>query len=96
MLSAVGVARDLALAVWIATVTIAVYVAAPAAAIGRRARATIWPEVVAGAAWAVLITAIVVPPLARFHLLNWATSLLIVGVWPLTLWLYRHRGAAAA
>lgn len=87
--------RDLLLAAWIVAVAIAIYVAAPAAAIGRRARATAWPDVVAGAAWAVLITAAVVPPLARFHLLNWATSLLIVGVWPLALWLYRHRGAAA-
>jgi hypothetical protein len=89
------IARDLLLAAWIVTIAIAIYVAAPAAAIGRRARARLWPEVVAGAAWAVLITAVLVPPLARFHLFNWATSLLIVGVWPLALWIYRHRGAAA-
>jgi hypothetical protein len=88
-------ARDVVLGLWIISVALAIYVAAPAAAIGRRARATLWPEAVAGAAWAVLITAVLVPPLARFHLLNWATSLLIVGAGPLALWLYRHRGAAA-
>lgn len=85
---------DLLLGLWIVTVAAIAFAAIPAMALGRPAgRASWWPEVLAGVVWSVLATILLVPSLAHFHLLNWATALLVPLAWPLGLWLYRYRGA---
>jgi hypothetical protein len=79
---------------WIVAVFCAIYLVLPAAALGRApTRELWWPEWLGASCWSVLATILLVPPLARFHLLNWATSLLTPAVFPLALWCYRYRGA---
>jgi hypothetical protein len=86
--------RDVLVGLWIAAVTIAAFGILPAAALGRPARhGGWWPICLAGAAWSTLATIVLVPVLAALHLLNWATALIVPLVWPVSLWLYRHRGA---
>jgi hypothetical protein len=86
--------RDVLLGLWIAGVTIGAFGVLPAAAIGRPARTLgWWPMCVAGAAWSTLATLVLVPVLSALHLFNWVTALIMPLVWPIALWLYRHRGA---
>jgi hypothetical protein len=47
----------------------------------------------AGTAWSTLAVILLVPLLAKLRLLNWATAVLMPLAWPLSLWLYRNRGA---
>lgn len=89
------VLRDFLLGLWIGAVTIGAFGVLPAIALGRPARdcGRWWPIGLAGAAWSTLATLVLVPPLAVLHLFNWATALIVPLVWPVSLWLYRHRGA---
>ena len=87
---------DVLLGLWIGGVTIGAFVVLPALALGRPVgRRAWWPECVAGAMWSLLATIVLVPVLARIHLFNWATALLVPLAWPAALWLYRYRGAPA-
>lgn len=87
-------ARDVLLGLWIAAVTLGAFAVLPAIALGRPARhGGWWPLCLAGAAWSTLATLVLVPVLGLLHLFNWLTAALIPLVWPLGLWLYRHRGA---
>jgi hypothetical protein len=86
--------EDLLTGLWIVGVTVAAFAVVPALALGRPAgRTRWWPEMLAGAAWSTLAAILLVPPLANFRLLNWATALLVPLAWPLALWVYRYRGA---
>lgn len=72
-------------------------VAVPAAALGRAAgRETLVFELGPALVWTWLTLAIGVPLFAAVHGLNWATALLLSGVWPTALWLIRHRGTYQA
>ncbi|HEV8346837.1 MAG TPA: hypothetical protein VGQ16_09695 [Vicinamibacterales bacterium] len=85
---------DLLLGLWIAAIAVLVFAIIPALAMGRPAgRASWWPDMLGAAVWTVLTVIILVPPLARLHLLNWVTALMAPLASPACLWLCRHRGA---
>jgi hypothetical protein len=89
-------AVDTVIGLWVVSIAVVAYVLVPASALGRPPRrSSWWPECLAGLAWATLTTIVIVPPLSRLHLLNWATALLVPSIWPVALWIYRHRGAPA-
>ena len=68
---------DLLLGLWIAAIAVLVFAIVPAVAMGRPAgRASWWPDMLGAAVWTVLTVIILVPPLAKLHLLNWVTALM--------------------